>query len=87
VPLSAASAPNSRAVVIAGTAGGVQLSVIEGGWDPVAEDERYARERRNAAGMPRTTITSSNRHSPASPQREQAYVKNVQFPNPKARRA
>lgn len=53
-------------------AGGVHLSVIEGGWDPVAEDERHPRKRKrpNAA---QTQQQPQHREPP----REQAYVKNV----------
>ena len=29
-------------------AGGVHLSVIEGGWDPAAEDQRQTRKRKRA---------------------------------------
>jgi phosphate starvation-inducible PhoH-like protein len=51
-------------------AGGVQLSVIEGGWDPIGEDERHPRKRKRA---------QPPQHAPQArePQRDQAYVKNV----------
>jgi phosphate starvation-inducible PhoH-like protein len=55
-------------------AGNVQLSVIEGGWDPIAEDERYARKKKRGA------YAASEHHQQAQtrePAREQAYVKNV----------
>ncbi len=52
-------------------AGGVQLSVIEGGWDPIADDERYPRKRKRGP--------SANDHHAQhrEPPRDQAYVKNV----------
>ena len=52
-------------------AGGVQLSVIEGGWDPVAADERYPKKRK------RVQVHQEQQHQQREPQREQAYVKNV----------
>ena len=52
-------------------AGGVHLSVIEGGWDPAAEDQRHARKRKRASA-PNTHQTEQR-----EPQRDQAYVKNV----------
>ncbi len=52
-------------------AGGVHLSVIEGGWDPIAEDERHPRKRK------RPQQAQHQQHTPREPQREQAYVKNV----------
>jgi phosphate starvation-inducible PhoH-like protein len=56
-------------------AGNVQLSVIEGGWDPIAEDERYPRKKK------RSGHAANDHHQqqaqPREPQREQAYVKNV----------
>ncbi|MBK8837463.1 MAG: PhoH family protein [Hyphomonadaceae bacterium] len=52
--------------------GGVHLNVIEGGWDP-ADDGRYA---------PRKKKRPANDHAQhqqiREPQREQAYVKNIQ---------
>ena len=51
-------------------AGGVQLSVIEGGWDPIAEDERHPKKRRRAH-------PAHDHHHQREPQRDQAYVKNV----------
>jgi phosphate starvation-inducible PhoH-like protein len=51
--------------------GGVHLNVIEGGWDP-ADDGRYA---------PRKKKRAANDHQQPQarePQREQAYVKNIQ---------
>jgi phosphate starvation-inducible PhoH-like protein len=53
-------------------AGGVHLNVIEGGWDPLAEDERYARRKK------RGHIANDHHHQHREPQRDQAYVKNVQ---------
>ena len=53
-------------------AGGVQLSVIEGGWDPIAEDDHYPRKR---------SKRQQAQHHPQAqqrePQRDQAYVKNI----------
>ncbi len=53
-------------------AGSVHLSVIEGGWDPAADDQRHARKRKR--------VNASNAHQNTEqrePVREQAYVKNV----------
>jgi phosphate starvation-inducible PhoH-like protein len=54
--------------------GGVHLNVIEGGWDPIADDERYAprKKRRQVAN------DHHDHQQQREPQREQAYVKNVQ---------
>ena len=52
-------------------AGGVQLSVIEGGWDPLAADERYPKKRKRAQ-----TGHAPQPHN-REPQRDQSYVKNV----------
>ena len=52
--------------------GAVHLSVIEGGWDPVADDQRHARKRKRAPAQ------NTHQHTEhREPQREQAYVKNV----------
>jgi phosphate starvation-inducible PhoH-like protein len=53
-------------------AGGVHLNVIEGGWDPVADDERYARRKK------RGHIANDHQQQHREPPRDQAYVKNVQ---------
>ena len=53
-------------------AGGVHLNVIEGGWDPLADDERYARRKK------RGHVANDHNHHHREPQRDQAYVKNVQ---------
>jgi len=56
-------------------AGGVQLSVIEGGWDPVADDERYPRKKKRSSHA-----ANDHHHQHAQsrePARDQAYVKNV----------
>lgn len=50
-------------------AGGVHLSVIEGGWDPLDGDERYPRKRKRAHA------TYGQHQAPQ--QRDQAYVKNI----------
>ncbi len=52
-------------------AGGVQLSVIEGGWDPVAEDDYHPRKRRKPQQQPQQN------NQQREPQRDQAYVKNI----------
>ena len=52
-------------------AGGVHLNVIEGGWDPLADDERYARRKKRGH-------VANDHHQHREPQRDQAYVKNVQ---------
>lgn len=54
--------------------GGVHLNVIEGGWDPVADDQRYApkKKKRQAAN------DHHNQQQHREPPREQAYVKNIQ---------
>lgn len=52
---------------------GVQLSVIEGGWDPIEDDARPPKRRkRQQAQQRRTPVTP-----PAQGTRDQAYVKNV----------
>ena len=53
-------------------AGGVHLNVIEGGWDPIDEDNRYARRKK------RGPVANDQQQQHREPQREQAYVKNVQ---------
>jgi phosphate starvation-inducible PhoH-like protein len=55
--------------------GNVQLSVIEGGWDPVAEDERYPRKKKRSGYA--ANDHQQQQAQPREPQREQAYVKNV----------
>jgi phosphate starvation-inducible PhoH-like protein len=58
------------------SSGGVHLNVIEGGWDPAADDERYAPRKRK-----RNQVANDHQHhhvQPREPQRDQAYVKNVQ---------
>jgi phosphate starvation-inducible PhoH-like protein len=54
-------------------AGGVQLSVIEGGWDPIAEDERHPRKRKR----PQVNQAQRQPQREIEPQRDQSYVKNV----------
>lgn len=51
---------------------GVQLSVIEGGWDPLAEDERHPRKRKRAQ-----PAANDQAYQQREPQRDQSYVKNV----------
>jgi len=53
-------------------AGGVQLSVIEGGWDPLAEDERHPRKRKRPQ-----QAANDQPYQQREPQRDQSYVKNV----------
>jgi phosphate starvation-inducible PhoH-like protein len=52
-------------------AGSVQLSVIEGGWDPIAEDDSPPRKRKKPQQQ------HQQAHQQREPQREQAYVKNI----------
>jgi phosphate starvation-inducible PhoH-like protein len=52
-------------------AGGVHLNVIEGGWDPLADDRYTRRKKRGHAA-------NDHQHQHREPQRDQAYVKNVQ---------
>jgi phosphate starvation-inducible PhoH-like protein len=52
-------------------AGGVHLNVIEGGWDPIADDDRYTRRKKR-------THPANDHHNQQPQQREHAYVKNVQ---------
>jgi phosphate starvation-inducible PhoH-like protein len=55
-------------------AGGVHLNVIEGGWDPIAEDQRYTRRKKR-------NHLANDHHLPQQQreqQREHAYVKNIQ---------
>ena len=51
---------------------GVQLSVIEGGWDPLADDERHPRKRKRTQ-----QIANDQTYQQRDPQRDQAYIKNV----------
>ncbi len=53
-------------------AGGVQLSVIEGGWDPLADDDRHPRKRKRTQ-----QVANDQPYLQREPQRDQAYVKNV----------
>jgi phosphate starvation-inducible PhoH-like protein len=53
-------------------AGGVHLNVIEGGWDPLADDDRYTRRKK------RGHIANDHHQQHREPPRDQAYVKNVQ---------
>ncbi len=54
--------------------GGVHFNVIEGGWDPVADDERYTPRKKKR--QPANDHQSQQQHR--EPPREQAYVKNIQ---------
>jgi phosphate starvation-inducible PhoH-like protein len=54
--------------------GGVHLNVIDGGWDPIADDERYAPRRKKRS----QAANDHNQPQHREPPREQAYVKNVQ---------
>jgi len=53
--------------------GGVHLNVIEGGWDPVADDQNYVPRKKK-----RSPLTSDHQQQHREPAREQAYVKNIQ---------
>jgi phosphate starvation-inducible protein PhoH and related proteins len=54
-------------------AGSVHLNVIEGGWDPLADEQRYTRRKKRGA-----PANDHHHHQQREPQREQHYVKNVQ---------
>jgi len=54
-------------------AGNVQLSVIEGGWDPAADDQRYPRKKKRGGYSAQENISFSDREA----HRDQSYVKNV----------
>ncbi len=55
--------------------GGVHLNVIEGGWDPIADDGRYQpRKKKRQAANDHHNQQQQHRE----PAREQAYVKNIQ---------
>jgi phosphate starvation-inducible PhoH-like protein len=55
--------------------GGVHLNVIEGGWDPIADDGRYQpRKKKRQAANDHHNQQQQHREPP----REQAYVKNIQ---------
>ncbi|HVY90216.1 MAG TPA: PhoH family protein [Hyphomonadaceae bacterium] len=58
-------------------AGGVHLNVIDGGWDPIADDERYAprKKKRHAAN---DHYQQQQQHPQREQTREHAYIKNVQ---------
>jgi phosphate starvation-inducible PhoH-like protein len=56
------------------SSGGVHLNVIEGGWDPVADDQRYAPRKKKRS--PPANDHQQQQHR--EPPREQAYVKNIQ---------
>ncbi len=51
--------------------GGARLNVIDGGWDPVANDDKPRRRKRSHE-------LDHQRQKQQEPQRDQAYVKNVQ---------
>jgi phosphate starvation-inducible PhoH-like protein len=54
-------------------AGNVQLSVIEGGWDPAADDQRYSRKKKRGGYGTQEKASLSDREA----LRDQSYVKNV----------
>jgi phosphate starvation-inducible protein PhoH and related proteins len=54
-------------------AGGVHLNVIEGGWDPIADGDRYAPRRKK-----RGHAANDHHHQHREAPRDQAYIKNVQ---------
>ncbi len=54
--------------------GGVHLNVIDGGWDPIADDGRY--QPRKKKRQPANDHHGQQQHR--EPPREQAYVKNIQ---------
>lgn len=53
--------------------GGVHLNVIEGGWDPVADDQNYVPRKKK-----RPVANDQHNQQHREPPREQAYVKNIQ---------
>jgi phosphate starvation-inducible PhoH-like protein len=55
--------------------GGVHLNVIEGGWDPVSDDQNYVPRKKK-----RPVANDHQQQQPQhrEPPREQAYVKNIQ---------
>jgi phosphate starvation-inducible protein PhoH and related proteins len=57
-------------------AGGVHLNVIEGGWDPLAEDSGYTRRKKR--GHAANDHHQQRREPQRDPARDQAYVKNIQ---------
>jgi phosphate starvation-inducible PhoH-like protein len=57
--------------------GGVHLNVIEGGWDPIAEDH-YPRRKKRGGHAANDHNNQQQREPAREPARDQAYVKNVQ---------
>src|SRR5215510_5112596 len=55
---------------------GVPLEVIEGGWDPLHEEQRYTRRKKRQHAANDHHL--QQRQQPREQVREQAYVKNVQ---------
>jgi phosphate starvation-inducible PhoH-like protein len=58
-------------------AGGVHLNVIEGGWDPIDDGDRYAPRRKKRGHAAGDHHPHQRREAQRDP-RDQAYVKNVQ---------
>jgi phosphate starvation-inducible PhoH-like protein len=55
------------------SSGGVHLNVIEGGWDPVSDDQNYVPRKKK-----RPVANDQHNQQHREPPREQAYVKNIQ---------
>jgi phosphate starvation-inducible protein PhoH and related proteins len=53
---------------------GVRLNVIDGGWDPSADDDRYGRKKKRS----NESHGHASHHGQTEMPRDQAYVKNVQ---------
>lgn len=51
--------------------------MIEGGWDPIVEDEHHPRKRKRVHPAHEHNHSQPRHNQPREPQREQAYVKNV----------
>ncbi|HEV7691799.1 MAG TPA: PhoH family protein [Hyphomonadaceae bacterium] len=57
---------------------GVPFNVIEGGWDPLQEEERYTRRKKRQHVANDHHLQREAREAPREQPRDQAYVKNVQ---------
>ncbi|HOY76528.1 MAG TPA: PhoH family protein [Hyphomonadaceae bacterium] len=57
------------------SSGGVHLNVIEGGWDPVSDDQNYVPRKKK---RPVANDQHNQQQQHREPPREQAYVKNIQ---------
>ncbi len=57
---------------------GVPFNVIEGGWDPIQDDQRYTRRKKRQHVANDHHLQTREQREPREAPREQAYVKNVQ---------